>query len=126
MELVAGTHNRAKIAELQRLVGGAARVIPPPDAGEIHVNESSDTFAENAAAKALAWSRRLHDAGMSSLVIASDGGLLIPGLANWDPLRTRRFAGQDATDQERAERLTEMAISLASNERAICWQEAVA
>src|SRR6478735_4741005 len=127
MEVVAGTRNTAKLTELQRLVGDAARTVPPPpEAGEIEVDERGETFEENAAAKALAWSRHLHDTGVASLVIASDGGLLISALANWNPLRSRRFAGPDATDQERAERLIEMSGSLAGDERTIYWQEAVA
>jgi hypothetical protein len=95
-----------------------------PSEGEADEDEPiRAAFAGTAAAKASAWSEALGGAW----TIASDGGLLIPGLGtNWDPLRTRRFAGPDVTDRERAERLLEMVQDLEGAERLIGWIEAVA
>lgn len=127
MDIVAGTRNEAKIAELQRLVGDCARVVPPSaDFQDFDPPENGRSFEENAVIKALAWSRHLQDAGKASLVIASDGGLWIYSLNGWDPLQTRRFAGPNATDLERAERLLDMAKTLEGRERMFWWEEAVA
>lgn len=127
MDIVAGTRNRAKIAEMQRLVADSARIVaPPPELQDFDPDEHGQSFEENAVAKALAWSQRLHRAGMASLVIASDGGLWILSLAGWNPLLTRRFAGPSATDLERAERLLDMGAALKGIERMIFWEEAVA
>src|SRR5262245_20623309 len=121
MQLIAATRNPAKVQELARRVAGLADVFPLPDAGEGDP-ENGDTFAANAVAKAVSWSRRL-DRGET--VVATDGGLLIPALGDrWDPVRTRRFAGE--TDVERAEALLALAADLAGDDRRIVWEEAMA
>jgi inosine/xanthosine triphosphate pyrophosphatase family protein len=124
MRLVAATRNPAKAAELARLVAGLAEVVPlPPHAGP-DVPEEGDRLEAVAAAKAIGWSRRL-DRG--ELVVASDGGLLIPALGpRWDPARTRRFAGPAASDAERADALLSLTTGLSGDERRIAWREALA
>jgi inosine/xanthosine triphosphate pyrophosphatase family protein len=124
MRLVAATRNPAKVAELARLVTGLAEVVSlPPDAGP-DAPEEGDRLEAIAAAKARHWSRLL-DRG--ELVVASDGGLLIPALGpRWDPARTRRFAGSAATDAERAEALLALTADLAGDRRRIGWREALA
>src|SRR3954453_18976851 len=105
MRLVAATRNPAKIGELQRVVGDAATIEPLPQDISLEPEierdlEAGHDTAEIAIAKAVAWSRVV---GADALVAATDGGLLIPGLEEaWDPTRTRRFAGEDASDLERA------------------------
>src|SRR5215216_709179 len=121
MRLIAATRNPAKVQELARLTGGLAEVVPLPAAADGDPEEGA-SFAENARAKAVFWSRRL-DRG--EIVVATDGGLLIPALGDrWDPARTRRFAGE--TDVERAEELLALAADLAGDERRIVWEEALA
>lgn len=130
IRLVAATTNRDKVKELARVIEGAAEIVLPPsdiaapDEGEALQAPSARTaFAQNAAIKAVAWSKALSGAW----TIASDGGLLVPGLGSkWNPLRTRRFAGPDATDRDRAERLLEMARGLRGSDRRIGWVEGVA
>jgi inosine/xanthosine triphosphate pyrophosphatase family protein len=61
------------------------------------------------------------------LVIASDGGLVIPALGdNWESRFTHRFAGLDADDQERTRQLLEIMRPYQDNEREASWVEAVA
>ena len=61
------------------------------------------------------------------LVIASDGGLVIPALGdNWESRYTHRFAGPAADDRERARRLLEVMGPLRGDERSASWVEAVA
>jgi hypothetical protein len=53
--------------------------------------------------------------------------LLIPALGDrWDPVRTRRFAGEARTDVERAGALLALAADLADDDRRIVWEEALA
>lgn len=88
---------------------------PPPE-------ELGSTFRENAELKAQFWSGRL-----GGLVAASDGGLTIPALGkSWDPLRTARAAGADATDAERARWLLNQARDLDGSDRAALWTEGLA
>lgn len=128
LNLVVASRNGAKIEQLANLLLGAARVHPlPPDARlgpDVEATlEDGGSFREIAERKASAWSDRLPD----RLVIATDGGLLVPALgASWDPLKTRRFAGEEATDLDRANRLLELAENLDDDDRQIWWQEALA
>ena len=99
----------------------------PPDFHTTVVEEQGNSFEEIASEKAISLSRQLEAADRSSLTIASDGGLLIPGLqSSWNPLRTRRFAGDAASDLDRAYRLLKLAESLDESQREIGWREAVA
>lgn len=130
--IIAATSNPAKLQELQRLTGELATVVPlslnvnDPAWAEMD-DETGTTIEEIAASKATGWSRLLAARGLDSLTIASDGGLEIPALgAAWDPRRTRRFAGEGATDLERSERLLNLASGLSDDERVISWREAVA
>jgi hypothetical protein len=61
------------------------------------------------------------------LVIASDGGLVIPALgANWESRFTHRFAGAAANDQDRLRSLLELMQPYQGEEREASWVEAVA
>jgi inosine/xanthosine triphosphate pyrophosphatase family protein len=129
LRLIAATHNPAKLHELQRVVGELAVIerIPSDISFEVNVShqiEDGDSAEAIAAQKAVAWSRVI---GNDLRVIASDGGLVVPGLgAAWSPTMTRRFAGEQATDVERARRLLELASSLRGEQRKISWKEAIA
>jgi len=60
-----------------------------------------------------------------TLIISTDGGLLLPALPCWQPTLTRRFAGPDASDTERAQRLLALAASLEGEQRHIWWEESL-
>jgi XTP/dITP diphosphohydrolase len=62
--------------------------------------EDSPTFAENAAGKALHYSRL-----GEGLVIADDSGLVVPALHGAPGVRSARYAGANATDAERIAKL---------------------
>lgn len=127
VRLIAATRNPAKVAQFAVLVDGLATVEPlPADAilpvSDEHLEAGNDLRAI-AAAKALAWSRQFSGA----LVIASDGGLLVPALGQrWNPARTRRFAGTKASDLDRARALLDMASDLVDERRTIGWRESIA
>lgn len=63
-------------------------------------DESAPTFAENAAGKALHYSR--HARG---IVLADDSGLVVPALGGAPGVRSARYAGPHATDTVRCRKL---------------------
>lgn len=62
--------------------------------------ENAPTFAENAAGKALHYSR-LND----GLVFADDSGLVVPALGGAPGVHSARYAGSQATNSQRIEKL---------------------
>jgi inosine/xanthosine triphosphate pyrophosphatase family protein len=129
LRIVAASTNQAKWAKLQQVIGSAGLVVGPPSdislklRQELARSEETGLIALNARMKALAWSRALP----GELVVATDGGLVAPGLGNrWDPARTRRFAGESATDEARARALLALAAGLNGEQRRISWREALA
>jgi len=74
--------------------------------------ETAPTFAENAAGKALHYSQ-FSDA----LVVADDSGLVVPTLGGRPGVRSARYAGPAATDQQRNEKLLQEMASLTGQAR---------
>src|SRR5579864_7221439 len=62
--------------------------------------EDASTFAENAAGKALHYSRSSEE-----IVFADDSGLVVPALGGAPGVHSARYAGPDATDAQRIEKL---------------------
>ena len=62
--------------------------------------ENAPTFAENAAGKALYYSRHA-----DGLVFADDSGLVVPGLGGAPGVHSARYAGPKSTNAERIEKL---------------------
>lgn len=142
-KLIVAGGNRTKVDALRRqLIGVATVQAPPPDISPefdedvAGTNETSDResgrddpFEEIARAKAAAWSRVLSRpaSGEQPWIVATDGGLLIPGLgAAWNPARTRRFAGEAASAGERIAALLHLAEHLRGDDRRIGWREGLA
>ena len=92
--LVLATKNAHKVRELARMLGDVADVEPLPE----HVAlppETGSTFAENALIKARAAARATGRAA-----IADDSGIEAEALG-WAPgVRTARYAGPGATDEQ--------------------------
>jgi XTP/dITP diphosphohydrolase len=92
--LLIATTNQAKVREYQRLLGDLPiELIPAVDPPR--VDETGATFEENALLKArayAAWS------GLPSL--ADDGGIEIDALGGEPSVRSARWLGREATDQE--------------------------
>lgn len=123
VDLVVASHNQAKLAMIAELIGDLALVRAASAAALGDAPENAASLAANAEAKACRVSRR----EPAALVVATDGGLLLPALGDgWDPLQTRRFAGPQATDRERTERLLALMEPYHGAEREIAWQEAMA
>jgi XTP/dITP diphosphohydrolase len=103
-DLVIGTHNRKKGAELADMLAPwgfhVATLADVPDA--IEVVEDGDSFAANAALKAT--KQALH---LGRWVLAEDSGLAVDALAGAPGVYSARFAGRSATDEDNNRRLLE-------------------
>jgi XTP/dITP diphosphohydrolase len=83
--------------------------------------ESAPTFAENAAGKALHYSR-LQD----GLVFADDSGLVVPALGGAPGVHSARYAGPQATNLQRIEKLLDEMRGLTGDGRAAYFACAIA
>ena len=78
-----------------------------PKTAEYEVAETGTTFVENAIIKAR------HASRLSGLpALADDSGLIVPSLQGQPGVRSARYAGEDASDQDNVDKLlTELAGS---------------
>jgi XTP/dITP diphosphohydrolase len=98
-KLLLATNNRGKVREIQALLGGLGfELLTPADLGlALDVLEDRQTYAENAAKKALAFA---HASGLTAL--GDDSGLEVDALAGAPGLHSHRFSPQPgATDADR-------------------------
>jgi XTP/dITP diphosphohydrolase len=101
MKLVLASHNAHKARELTRLLPGWE---VEPYAGELP-EETGETFRENALLKA----RAVHAAlGGASWVLADDSGIEAEALGGRPGVRSARFAGEHATDEQNLVKLLEV------------------
>lgn len=129
--LVLASANRDKAAVLEHALGGLLPVVLVRDVltpsssawKEIDDSEDGPTMRAIAGAKACRWAVRFP----GEMVVATDGGLLIPALgAAWVPARTRRFAGEWASNAERVAALLALTRDLRAQDRRVGWREALA
>ncbi len=99
--VVLATGNRGKVREFERLLGGVFTVEPMP-APVVLPEETGETFAENARAKAEAVFAAL---GGSVAVLADDSGLEVEALGGRPGVQSARFAGEGATDEANVNKL---------------------
>jgi XTP/dITP diphosphohydrolase len=99
MRLLLATHNEHKRREFERLLGGAAEI--DALAGEVELPpEDGETFAENALGKA-----RAAAAQLARVAIADDSGIAAEALGGAPGVRSARYAGEHASDQENLDKL---------------------
>lgn len=98
--LVLATRNAHKLAEFRRLLAGAGIVAQPLPEGIELPPEKGRTFAENAMSKA-----RAAAAATGSPAIADDSGIEAEALGGAPGVRSARYAGAHAGDQENLEEL---------------------
>ena len=112
MRLVLATHNAHKLREFERLLPGV-QLDPLPD-GASSPPETGETYAENALIKARAAARSTGRAAF-----ADDSGIEAEALG-WRPgVRTARYAGEHATDEQNLAKLHAEAPA-GSNLRYVC------
>ena len=103
IDLLVATRNAHKTEEIQRILGPQFNVTDLAAHPEIpHIAESGTTFQENAILKAVAVSKR-----MPGFVIADDSGLEVEALGGAPGIHSARYAGMNATDQEKTDKVLE-------------------
>jgi XTP/dITP diphosphohydrolase len=104
VRLGVASSNPGKLREYQALAAGHAIELQLfPDFDSLPAfEEIYPTFAENAAGKALHYSRHT-----SLPVIADDSGLVVPALSGAPGPKSARYAGPNASDSERVKKLLE-------------------
>jgi len=122
-ELVVATHNPHKVREIERLLSRLdARVLSLADYPEIpETPETGETFAENARMKAAAVAR-----ATGKWTLADDSGLEIDALGGRPGTRSRRFAGEQATDADRIAKVLDLMAEVADDRRTARFHCAVA
>ncbi len=94
--LVLATGNAGKIAEIESMLPSAIKAASAGALGlQMEVRETGQTFLENATIKALAIARQLN---LPSL--ADDSGLCVEALNGAPGVRSARFAGEHANDEQ--------------------------
>jgi XTP/dITP diphosphohydrolase len=107
--LLVATRSTHKLAELRDLLGPArASLVSLDDVGiAAEADETGATFAANAALKARFYAR------LSGLpTIADDSGLEVDALGGGPGVRTRRYAGEAATDDDNNRKLLDALAGL--------------
>src|SRR5271168_5319795 len=111
-KLFLASSNPGKLGEFRALAATVAPSVPNGDEARVEIDllpgfdalpsfeEDAPTFAENAAGKALHYSRL-----GGALVIADDSGLIVPALGGEPGVRSARYAGPNATNAERIAKL---------------------
>lgn len=100
--LLIATNNAGKVKEFRELLDGCGwELVTPQDIGlSLEVEESGQTYAENATMKAQAYA---HASGLPAL--ADDSGLEVDALDGRPGIHSARYAGAGRTDQERVKTL---------------------
>lgn len=107
--VVLASANPRKVSELREILAASIDLVPrPPEVPD--VVEDADTFVGNARLKA---SALVAVTGLASL--ADDSGLEVDALDGAPGVRSARYAGEDATDEEN---VAELLAALAHHHRA--------
>ena len=103
-KFVLATHNAKKLEEMREILSGlGVEVVSPADLEiEIEVEETGNTFAENAMLKAKAIS-----AAASLPAIADDSGLCVDALNGGPGVYSARYGGEELDDRGRCMLLLE-------------------
>ncbi len=96
MKIIVATNNKSKLKEIREILKGV-EIISQEEAGiEIDVDENAETFEGNALIKA----RGIYKLTKSAC-IADDSGLCIEYLDGFPGVKTKRFLGENASNEDR-------------------------
>ena len=114
-KLFLASGNPGKLREFQVLAAGHALDVQllPGFADIPEFDENASTFAENAAGKALYYSRPCRE-----MVFADDSGLVVPALRGAPGVLSARYAGPGASNEERITKLLDELRNKTGAERA--------
>jgi XTP/dITP diphosphohydrolase len=110
MQIVLATTNAGKVKEIRALLPNIEFVERPLDVGD--VEETETTFAGNARLKAIAL---VEATGFAAL--AEDSGLEVDALNGNPGVRSARFAGDDASDDDNIAKLLHELAGIPDGER---------
>jgi XTP/dITP diphosphohydrolase len=114
LRVLLASSNQGKLREYRRMAEGLRIELdllsgfsgfPPFD-------ESAPTFAENSAGKALHYSQFT-----TEIVLADDSGLVVPALRGAPGVHSARYAGPNATDADRTQKLLHEMQGIEGEER---------
>ncbi len=115
MRIVIATNNRKKRGEIEAILSDFS--LPVLCYSEVcepfEIEETGATFEENAEIKANAVAKKLPE----DIVIADDSGLMIDALDGAPGVYSARFAGEDATDAQKVEKVLGLMKGLPKSER---------
>lgn len=111
-EIIVASNNKGKIREIQDILK-EYKVISMKDIGiDIEIEENGETFAENALIKA-----RMIAKMTGKLCIADDSGLCMEAFDGFPGIKTARFLGENATQEERNKYIVEKVQGLPREKR---------
>lgn len=102
MRVIAATKNKGKIREMQEILAPLdIEIVSQQEMGiELDVEETGDTFVKNALIKARAVAMVC-----DYPVLADDSGICVEALGGAPGVRSARYAGDDATDEDRINKI---------------------
>lgn len=105
MEILYGTHNKAKLEAMDRIVrthGINAKIFTPKDIGfDRDIIENGKTFEENSEIKARTIREFCIEKGINDkIIITDDAGLCVDAIGGEPGIYSARYAGENATQEE--------------------------
>lgn len=121
-KLLIATKNKGKLGEFQDFLSGLPlEVLSLADVGiDKDFEESGKTYAENSEGKARFYAKL---SGMPAL--ADDGGIEIAALENAPGVRSRRWLGHEASDEELIEHMKKISKELPDDNRVAYFRTVV-
>ncbi len=124
IQLLFATRNANKTAEIRKILGPQFQVNDLADHPEIpHIAETGKTFEDNAILKAVTVSKHI-----PGFVVADDSGLEVDALGGAPGIYSARYAGPDASDNEKIEKLLKQLGRVAARRTQValdsvaCWR----
>ena len=113
MKIIVATNNKGKAKEIKAILK-EYEIVTLEEAGiNLDIEETGETFLENAKIKAREVAKYTDE-----IVLADDTGLSIKCLDGFPGVKTHRFLGENATDEERNNYIIEQLKGKQGDERA--------
>lgn len=101
MQLILATRNAHKLREIEQILGAKFATGGLSSSDEVaEIDESGNSYEENAILKAVTVSRELPE-----IILADDSGLEVDALGSAPGIHSARYGGANATDKEKISRL---------------------
>lgn len=124
LEIVVGTQNAGKLREYAQIFADLPVTLVELGAvglGDMDVEETGETFAENASLKAVAYAR-----SSGKYAMADDSGLCVNALDGAPGVYSARYAGPGASDADRRQKLLRELADTPDNARGAYFECVIA